>query len=156
MQTYPPPIVIMDASAAINNSEPCPKPLSPSMPTHGYLARSGYNENKNVSPVPKYACRWPLSSFRLRSNQRVEQYAPNTCRIQGMKKNTKLTNCFAEKPNVSNINLPHYCMFWSLKVLVRVVQRVRRMLSMNSHALPLYTKVLVCTSLSVPVAMTIT
>lgn len=80
--TYPPPIVIIDASAAMNSSEPCPKPLSPSMPTHGYLARSGYSENKNVSPVPKYACRCPLSSFRFRSNQRVEQYAPNTYSIQ--------------------------------------------------------------------------
>jgi hypothetical protein len=51
--TYPPPIVIIFESAAINSSEPWPKPLSPSMPTHGYFARSGYNENKNVSPVPK-------------------------------------------------------------------------------------------------------
>lgn len=53
---YPPPIVIIFESAAINNSAACPNPLvSPSIPTHGYFARSGYNENKNVSPVPKYA-----------------------------------------------------------------------------------------------------
>lgn len=50
---YPPPIVIILVSAAINNSEACPKPLSPSIPTQGYFARSGYKENKNVSPVPK-------------------------------------------------------------------------------------------------------
>lgn len=77
-RTYPPPIVIIDASAAIKSSEPWPKFLSPSMPTQGYFARSGYSENRNVSPVPKYACRCPWSSFKLRSNQRVEQYAPNT------------------------------------------------------------------------------
>lgn len=52
-KTYPPPIVIIFESAAINNSDACVKPLSPSIPTHGYLARSGYKENKNVSPVPK-------------------------------------------------------------------------------------------------------
>lgn len=80
-RTYPPPIVIIELSAAINSSEPWPKFLSPSMPTHGYFARSGYNENRNVSPVPKYACRCPLSSFKLRANQRVEQYAPNTWKI---------------------------------------------------------------------------
>lgn len=78
IDTHPPPIVIIEASAAINSSEPCPRFLSLSMPTQGYFARSGYSENRNVSPVPKYACRCPLSSFRLRSNQRVEQYAPNT------------------------------------------------------------------------------
>lgn len=50
---YPPPMVIIEASAAINSSEPCPRFLSLSMPTQGYFARSGYNENKNVSPVPK-------------------------------------------------------------------------------------------------------
>lgn len=78
ISSYPPPIVIIFESAAMNNSEPCPRPLSPSIPTQGYRARSGYSENKNVSPVPKYACRWPLSSFKFRSNQREEQYAPNT------------------------------------------------------------------------------
>lgn len=76
--TYPPPIVIIFESAAINSSEPWPRPLSPSIPTHGYRARSGYKENKNVSPVPKYACRFPLPSLRLRSNHRDEQYAPKT------------------------------------------------------------------------------
>jgi hypothetical protein len=29
--------------------------LSLSMPTQGYFARSGYNENRKLSPVPKYA-----------------------------------------------------------------------------------------------------
>lgn len=48
-------MVIILESAAINSSAPCPT-LSPSIPTHGYLDRSGYKENKNVSPVPKYAC----------------------------------------------------------------------------------------------------
>lgn len=39
--THPPPMVIILVSAAINNSEPCPCLVSPSMPTHGYLALSG-------------------------------------------------------------------------------------------------------------------
>lgn len=50
---YPPPIVIILVSAAMNSSEEWPKSLSVSMPTQGYLALSGYRENRNVSPVPK-------------------------------------------------------------------------------------------------------
>lgn len=71
--TYPPPMVIIFESAAMNNSAPCPKFLSPSIPTHGYFALSGYNVNKNVSPVPKYAWRFPLSSFRFLSAHLDEQ-----------------------------------------------------------------------------------
>lgn len=88
-RTYPPPMVIIFESAAMNNSEPCPKFWSPSMPTHGYFALSGYKENKNVSPVPKYACRCPRSFLQLRSCHRVEQYAPNTFLFFILKKISK-------------------------------------------------------------------
>lgn len=53
--TYPPPIVNILLSAAIKSSAEWSTFLSLSIPTQGYLARSGYNENKKLSPVPKYA-----------------------------------------------------------------------------------------------------
>lgn len=71
--TDPPPIVIILLSAAINSSEACSTCLLLSMPTQGNLARSGYSEKRNDSPVPKYACLWPRSSLRFRSSHREEQ-----------------------------------------------------------------------------------
>lgn len=53
--THPPPIVNILLSAAIKSSAEWSTFLSLSMPTQGYLARSGYNENRKLSPVPKYA-----------------------------------------------------------------------------------------------------
>jgi len=53
--THPPPIVNILLSAAMKSSAEWSTFLSLSIPTQGYLARSGYNENRKLSPVPKYA-----------------------------------------------------------------------------------------------------
>lgn len=55
MDSYPPPIVNILLSAAIKSSEAWSTFLSLSIPTQGYLARSGYRLKRNDSPVPKYA-----------------------------------------------------------------------------------------------------
>lgn len=93
--TNPPPMVIILASAAIKSSAEWSIPASPTpccIPTQGYLALSGYKLNKKVSPVPKYAWRLPLSSFKLRSHHRVEQYAPNTWRKNFKKNNSSFVD----------------------------------------------------------------
>jgi len=88
----PPPTEIIWISACINNSSPRPflfalfimwgSSFSMSsfsttgrglIPTQGYFFLSGQREKRNVSPVPKYRCRSPFSSFSFRAPQWVEQ-----------------------------------------------------------------------------------